>query len=213
MYGDYANENRAGYYYAITMMFITIGCVMVSELTRIANGANDLHILDNFTMYYIIISTSNAIMCIPIGSHPRVKAAITAFMTLIVPLIHLMSEKTKLIGEDVACLIVIAVNFFFFLYCIDEWYDNTVDEVMKKLNGSDLYFVKIRGEILKRCEDDDLYWGVRNLSIIKLFKLARKGLILDKEEKKEKEKEERRRMSEEKDDENRKISFLNTIDL
>ena len=121
MYGDYANENRAGYYYAITMMFITIGCVMVSELTRIANGLDDLRILDNFTMYYIIISTSNAIMCIPIGSYPRVKVAITAFMTLIVPLIHLMSEKTKLIGGDVMCIFIVIINLFFIRWFIDDW--------------------------------------------------------------------------------------------
>lgn len=121
MYDDYANENRAEYYYAITMMFIMTTCLMVSGLTRIANGLDDLRILDNFTMYYIIISTSNAMMCIPIGSYPRVKAAITAFMTLIVPLIHLMSEKTKLIGEDVMCVFIVAINLFFIRWFIDDW--------------------------------------------------------------------------------------------
>ena len=125
MYDDYANENRAEYYYAITMMFIMICCIMALGLTRIANGVDDgvddLHILDNFTMYYIIISTSNAIMCIPIGSYPRVKATITAFMTLIVPLIHLMSEKTNLIGGDVMCVFIVIINSFFIRWFIDDW--------------------------------------------------------------------------------------------
>ena len=60
----------------------------------------------------------------------------------------------------------------------------TVDEVMKALNGFDPYpyFIRTRSEIFKRSGYTDPKWGVENLSAIKLFKLACKARILDKED-------------------------------
>lgn len=85
----------------------------------------------------------------------------------------------------------------------------TVDEVMKALNGLDSYFIRIRGEIFKRSGYTDLRWGVENLSTTKLFKLVYKAYRLDKEDAAEK----RKRIKYEKKNEHNKKRFLNTIDI
>jgi hypothetical protein len=208
MFEDGLREEHTAYYYAFSIMFISLICITICGLS----GVDESKITDTFTMYYLLISTANAVMCVVIGS-PMIRFIVTFLMTFVLPLIRLMGGKTTLIGGDVACVVVIAVNFFFLLDCIARWRENTVDEVMKKLNGSDPYFANIKTKILKRCGDNTLEWGVENLSIVKLFKLARKGRILDKEDKKEKEKEERMRTNYEEKNENRKRRFLNMIDI
>ena len=128
MYDDYANENRAEYYYALTMMFIALSCLMLLGLTRSVNDVNDSHIPDNFMIYYILISTVNAIIClitsflrIKVINSLRIKVIVTVLMTVILPLVHLMDEKTTLIGGDVMCIFIVAINLFFIRWFIDDW--------------------------------------------------------------------------------------------
>lgn len=191
---------------AVISAICGIACVFATYTDKI-NSINDV-----FALYYISLSAINMIFCF-ILYYPTLKFVATVFSAFILPLLHLMGEKTTLTGVDVLCIPFIAANLFFLLCCIAQWHEETVDEVMKKLNGSDPYFANIKSEILKRCGDNTLEWGVENLSATKLFKLAHKGRILDEEEKKEKEKEEHMRVNYEKRSENRKIRFLNTVDI
>ena len=128
MYSDYSNENRGAYYYAITMMFIALSCLMLLGLTRSVNDVNDSHIPDNFMIYYILISTVNAIICLITGflrikviNSLRIKVIVTVLMTVILPLVHLMDEKTTLIAGDVRCVFLVVINLFFVCWFIDDW--------------------------------------------------------------------------------------------
>lgn len=204
MYNEYSNNDFR--------MLVTVFTVLISLFCGIIYAATtnnySLKALDTFTTYCVFVSMINGLLSLAIIS-PMIRFVVTFFITFILPFIHLMSEKTTLVGADFISVFVIAANLFFLFCCIDEWHKNLVDEVMKKLNGFDPYFIRIRDKILKRCGDNDLEWGVENLSTMKLFKLAHKARILDEEDTAE----ERRRAAYEEKDERRKIRFLNMIDV
>lgn len=204
MYNEYSNNDFR--------MLVTVFTVLISLFCGITyavtTGNYSLKALDAFTTYCVFVSMVNGLLSLVLVS-PMTRFVVTFFMTLVLPFIHLMSEKTTLVGADFISVFVIAANLFFLLCCIDEWRKNLVDEVIKKLNGFDPYFTRIRDKILKRCGDNDLEWGVENLSINKLFKLAHKARILDEEDTAE----ERRRIKYEEKDERRKIRFLNMMDI
>ena len=204
MYNEYSN-NDFRMLVTIFTAFISLICGILYAVTT---DNYDLEALDTFTMYCVSISMINGLLSLAIIS-PMIRFVVTFFMTFVLPFTHLMSEKTTLVGADFISVFVIAANLFFLFCCIDEWRKNLVDEVMKKLNGFDPYFIRVREKILKRCGDNDLEWGVENLSTMKLFKLARKARILDKEDAEE----ERRRIKYEEKDERRKIRFLNMMDI
>lgn len=191
---------------AIISAFCSVACIFMVGVDNLKS------INDSYTIYYIMLSLLNGMLCLP-PFCPTFKFIATVFITFLIPLIHLFNEKTTLMGADVLCLPVIAANLFILLCCIAQWCEETVDEVMKKLNGSDPYFIRIRDKILKRCGDNDLRWGVENLSIGKLLKLKSRARILDEEEKIEKYKEERERMAYKEKSERRKINFLNRVDI
>lgn len=204
MYNEYSNNDFR--------MLVTIFTVFISLICGILYAVTtdnySLKALDTFTMYCVFISMVNGLLSLAIIS-PIIRYVVTIFMTFVLPFIHLMSEKTTVVGADFISIFVIAVNLFFLFCCIDEWRKNLVDEVMKKLNGFDPYFIRIRSEIFKRSGYNDLKWGVENLSINKLFKLARKARTLDREEAAE----QRRRLKYEEKGERRKRRFLNMIDV
>lgn len=204
MYTEYSN-NDFRMLVTIFTAFISLICGILYAVTT---DNYSLKALDTFTAYCVFISMANGLLSLAIIS-PMIRFVVTFFMTFVLPFIHLMSEKTILVGADFISVFVIAANLFFLFCCIDEWRKNLVDEVMKKLNGFDPYFISIRSEIFKRSGYTDLKWGVENLSAIKLFKLARKARILDKEDAAE----ERRHMVDEEKSERRKIRFLNTIKI
>lgn len=204
MYNEYSNND----FRVLVTVFTVLISLFCGIIYAVTTNNYSLKALDTFTTYCVLVSMINGLLSLAIIS-PMIRFVVTFFITFILPFIHLMSEKTTLVGADFISVFVIASNLFFLLCCIDEWRKNLVDEVMKKLNGFDPYFIRIRGEILKRCGHNDLKWGVENLSTTKLFKLAHKARILDEEDAEE----ERRRAAYEEKDERRKIRFLNMIDI
>lgn len=204
MYNEYSNND----FRVLVTIFTALISVFCGITFAVATDNYSLKALDTFTMYCVFISMVNGLLSLAIIS-PMIRFVVTFFLTFILPFIHLMSEKTTLVGADFISVFVIATNLFFLFCCIDEWRKNLVDEVMKKLNGFDPYFMRIRNEIFKRSGYTDIKWGVENLSTIKLFKLRYKAYRLDKEDAEE----ERRRIKYEEKGERRKIRFLNMIDI
>lgn len=204
MYNEYSNND----FRVLVTIFTALISVFCGITFAVATDNYSLKALDTFTMYCVFMSMVNGLLGLAI-INPIIRFVVTFFLTFVLPFIHLMGEKTTLVGADFISVFVIAANLFFLFCCIDEWRKNLVDEVMKKLNGFDPYFIRIRSEIFKRSGYNDLKWGVENLSINKLFKLARKARILDKEDAAE----ERRREAYEEKDERRKIRFLNMMDI
>ena len=204
MYNEYSNND----FRVLVTIFTALISVFCGITFAVATDNYSLKALDTFTMYCVFISMVNGLLSLAIIS-PMIRFVVTFFLTFILPFIHLMSEKTTLVGADFISVFVIAANLFFLFCCIDEWRKNLVDEVMKKLNGFDPYFMRIRNEIFKRSGYTDIKWGVENLSTIKLFKLKYKAYRLDKEDAEE----ERRRIKYEEKGKKRKIRFLNMMDI
>lgn len=204
MYNEYSNND----FRVLVTIFTALISVFCGILYAVTTDNDGLEAFDTFTMYCVFMSMANGLLGLAI-IYPMIRFVVTFFLTFVLQFIHLMSEKTTLVGADFISVFVIAANLFVLFCCTTQWREETVDEIMRKLNGFDPYFMRIRNEIFKRSGYTDLRWGVENLSTIKLFKLRYKAYRLDKEDAAE----ERRRIKYEEKDERRKIRFLNMIDI
>ena len=104
-----------------------LGAVIMAVISAICGGACVIAAgVDNFNadnlyaVFYILLSMINGIVSFVL-CYPTLKFIATIFITFVIPLIHLIDEKTKLMGIDVLCIPVIAANLFFLFCCITQW--------------------------------------------------------------------------------------------
>lgn len=192
-----------------------------------------------FMMYAFVVAFINFVFyiftCDSKGS-AGIRTVSTFFGTVITPIISFAFENnplieaytdlTKLNGREMMLAFIIFYPFLYicnlgiFKISIGDWREEFFDDIIKKLNGSDPYFMRVRNEILKKCGNNTLDWGIKNLSTRKCLKLAFKSFILDLKTLKETvayqsflRRERRKLINAEKTDLKRKKRFLDTADI
>ena len=142
------------------------------------------------------------------------------------PLIEAYTDLSKVGGIEIMLAFMIFYPFLYiwnlaiFKASIDNWREDTLNDIIEKLNGSDPYFMRVRSEILKKCGNNTLDWGIKNLSTRKYLKLAFKSFILDLKTAREivaykifLKREQRKLINAEKADLRRKKRFLDTAEI
>ena len=194
----------------------------------------------DFITYITVAAFANMVICIGMKGFmgtSGIRVVVTFLTTIVVPLISFAFENSPLVEaytnllnspapNELASLSILTypflyiANLVFFKVYVMDWREDSVNDIMEKLNGSDPYFARARNEILKKCGYNTLDWGVKNLSIRKFLKLAFKSFMLDIKTAKRAiaykillKREQRMRINEEKADLRRKKRFLDTAEI
>lgn len=196
--------------YAAVAAFINLVCYIIMDKYKGTSGIRTV------VTFFAVIAMP--IISLAFENNPLIEAyAKLAKPANVEPSITL---KESALASILFYPVLYIANLVIFKESIDDWREDTLNDIIEKLNGSDPYFMRARIEILKKCGNNTLDWGIKNLSTRKYLKLAFKSFILDLKTARKTvaykislRREQRKLINAEKADLKRKKRFLDTAEI